>query len=169
MPLTIQTFLQGRDLVGLAIQVGTLGSGSAITWGSAVEMALYATGTGTFKALEFNGNPVTTEFTPSDWSVANYQIEKDDWSFTLREVSNPSNIGVLATAFFGGDYVRVTAIYAPKWARGTAASQTKVVAVGIRSRQGLPLAAGGENIQEFEFKPIGFLPWVGAGSGSPTI
>lgn len=169
MPQTIQTFLQGRDLVGLTIQGGVLGSGSAITWGTAVEMSLAATGVGTFEALEFNGNPQLQEFTPSDWSVANYQIEREDWSFTVREVSNPSNIGTMMSIALAYDYIRVNALYAPKWARATAASQTRLVAIGSRGPTSFPLTAGGKNIQQVEIRPIGFLPFVGAGSATPTI
>lgn len=168
MPQTITTLLQSRDLVGLTLQAGTLGAGSAISWGTAVEMSLNGAGTATFKALEYNSNPDIQLFTPADWVIANYQIEMDDWAFILREVSNPSNIGAIMTVAGVSDYVRCVAKFAPKWARATAASQTQLVFIGLRGPVSFGIA-NGENIQQIEVRPIGFNPFIGAGNATSPI
>jgi hypothetical protein len=166
MPLTIPRFLQARDLLSALVAPGNLDASGAIVWGTAIEMAVKAAGTGTWKAFEFNGNPSLERFVPSDLGVANYQNEYEDFDFTIREITPPNGTGTLTLIATTADFVRVDYIYRPRNV-GTGAG-TRLVAVGARGnlRNGF---SQGENTQELGIKPVGFGVWVGLSTSTPPI
>jgi hypothetical protein len=166
MPLTIPRFLQARDLLSALVAPGNLNASGEIVFGTAIEMAVRATGTGTWKAFEFNGNPALERFTPSDLGVANYQNEYEDFDFTIREITPVNGMGTLTLIATTADFVRVDYIYRPR--NLTTGAGTRLVAVGTRGtlRNGY---TQGENTQELGIKPVGFGVWVGLSTATPPI
>lgn len=166
MPLTIPRYLQARDLLSALVAPGNLNSSGAIVWGTAVEMAVKAAGTGTWKAFELSGNPTLERFTPSDMGVANYQNEYEDYDFTIREITPVNGMGTLTLISTTADFVRVDYIYRPR--NLSSGAGVRLVATGARG----PLRNGysqGENTQELTIKPVGYGVWVGASTDTPPI
>lgn len=166
MPLTIPRYLQARDLLSALIAPGNLNSSGEIAWTTAVEMAIKSSGTGTWKAFDFNGNPNLVNFTPSDMGFANYQIEFEDFDFTIREITPVNGMGTLTLLATTADFVRVDYIYRAR--NLSSGAGVRLVAVGSRG----PLRnsfSQGENIQEMTIKPVSYGLWVGASTSTPPI
>lgn len=166
MSTTISRGLQARNLISCAIQSGTPNSSGVITWGTAIELSVADSGTLTFDAFELRLGPLLEKFVPSDTNVANYQIEHNDWTAVLREMTPQTSIGALMTVALGGDLVRIVAIYGAPGA--LAAAQTQVVVIGIRDATNFGIAAG-RNVQELTIRPIGYNPFVDDAAATPTI
>lgn len=166
MSLAIPRFLQARDLIGAAVQGGTLNTSNAIDWGTAVEISLRGSGgLGTIKAYELSSNPSMATFMSSDMVVANNQVEYEDWELTVREIMPNDSMGALRQmALF--DYVRVSFAYRPRhWTTGAGA---RIIAVGARGQYQTGLAVG-ENVQSLVLKPIGWAIWTGLTTDTPPI
>lgn len=166
MPTTIPRYLQARNLLSLTLQAGSVASTGVVTWGTAIEYAIANTGTAGFDAFELRFGPQMDKFVPADTLVASYQIEHEDWTATLREITPQSSIGGVMTTFGGADYIRVLAKYGAPGAASSA--QTMLVLIGVRETAQFGIGAG-RNTQELNLRPCGYAVWVGAGNGSPTI
>lgn len=166
MPTTIPRYLQARNLLSLAIQGSTISAAGVITWGTAIELSVANAGVNGFDAFELRQGPQMEKFVPADTAVAAYQIEHEDWTATVRELTRQADIGATMTVFGSSDYVRVTAKYGSPGA--LAAAQTQVVLIGIRETEQFGIGAG-RNTQEITLRPCGYAIWVGAGNGSPSI
>lgn len=168
------SYLQARDLISALITPGNLNASGVIVWGTDIEMAIFAGGTGTWKAFELNNNPSLTNFMPSDMGVANYQNEYEDFDFTIRELTPVNGPGSLmfingyhnGTAYVGYDFVRVDYIYRPRYK--TTGTGVRLVAVGTRGPVRHTYSQG-ENLQEMTLKPINYGVWVGLSSATPPI
>jgi len=165
MPLAIPRFLQARDLLSISAQGGTLGA-SGITWATAIEMSVAGAGTGTWKAFEFNGNPNLANFMASDLTVANYQIEFEDFDFTVREITPQNGMGTLTLLATTYDFMRFDYVYRPRHIASGAG--VRLIAVGTRGPLNNPFTIG-ENVQALTLKPVGYGFWVGASTDTPPI
>jgi hypothetical protein len=164
--ITITRALQARNLLSLAIQGSTISTVGVVTFGTAIELAVANTGTNTFDAFELRLGPQMEKFVPADASVASYQIEHEDFTATIRELSPQTSIGGSMTQFLASDYIRVVAKFGAPGA--ASAAQTQVVLIGIResAQYGIQL---GRNTQELVLRPCGYTIFVGAGNATPTI
>ncbi len=163
MPNIIQ-YLQARNLVQCVVAVTNPAANGDLVFGTGVDLSKNG-GTGTFKSLEVNGQPTSEMFRASDLTVANYQIEFDDWTATLTELTPANGSGVLTAATVNLDYVRIDAVYRQ---RGVTSGGIRVVIVGVRDGQ--PFRIGdGQNTQSLGLKPCGFNIWTGLVSTAPPI
>lgn len=166
MPLVIPRFVQARDLLSATVAGGTQGSDGTITWGTASELSVRNSGSGTFKAFEFSGDPQHERFMPSDLVVANYQIEFDDWNFTAREITPANGAGVLTTLWTTKDFLRFDYVYRPR--NLVSGAGIRLVVVGTRAPIRIPFGAG-ENVQEVTIKPIGWPVYIGTSTDTPPF
>lgn len=167
MPLTIPRYLQGRDLLTALISPGNLNSSGQIAWGSALEISVRgASGSGTWKAFELNGNPNLVNFTPSDMAVASYQNDLEDFDFTVREITPVNGMGTLTLIATTADFVRVDYVYRPR--NLSTGAGTRLVAVGARGTLRNSFSQG-ENTQELSIKPVSYGVWVGVSTDVPPI
>lgn len=167
MPLVIPRFLQARDLLSATASAGSLGTTTGtITWGTAVQMAVAGTGSGTWKACEFTGEPNLQLFMPSDLGVANYQNEFEDWTFVVREITPVNGAGVLTAMWAATDYFRFDYVYRAR--NLSTGAGTRLVVVGARGQLTNPFGPG-ENVQQVTIRPIGFPVYVGVSTDTPPF
>lgn len=158
--------VQARDLVSAVISIPTsITAAGVITWTAGSELAIAGAGSGTWKALEFSADPTQALFMPGDAGVANYQIEYDDFNFTIREVLLSHATSVLQAAMFAADYIRGDFVYGP---RGFTTNRQRIVVVGNRGSYRQTLQQG-ENLGELTCRPLGSTIWMGPAASSPPI
>ena len=170
MPTTIPRYLQARNLLYAKIQGGTVASNGDLTWTTAVDLSLAGAGVRSFKSFVFNSNPVRENLRPSDFGVANYQIEYEDWTATLSEIIPNNGFGAInllaggSGATPGYDYFRFDVAYkAPGQTNGM-----RVVIIGVRGENPSTIQAG-ENVSSLTIYPASYSIWQGATNGTPTI
>jgi hypothetical protein len=161
----IPRYLQARNLLYAKIQAGTVAADGTITWGTAVDISLAGASTRSFKAFQFNSAPVRENLRPSDFSVANYQIEYEDWTATLSEIIPSNGFGAInALLGVSGDHYRFDVAYkAPGQTNGM-----RFVMIGVRGENPFTIQAG-ENTSSLTIYPASYVIWQGATNDTPTI
>ena len=161
MPLSntaqIPFYKQARNLTSVKIWAGNAVNG-VVTWGTPVELAVYAGGTLTFESFSLSLEPQDVELTPSDALVVNMVTERENFSATVSEIApanGSGNLNLLAATY---DYFRVVAVYKAKGSSDSTAS-----AVGVVAKRGA-LSTGiqaGKNVDTLNLVPCGTLPYIG--------
>jgi hypothetical protein len=164
MPTTIPRYLQARNLLFAKIQGGTVASDGTPTWTTAVDISLAGGTTRSFKAFQFSSAPVRENLRPSDFGVANYQIEYEDWTATLSEIIPSNGFGAINVLTNGYDYFRFDVAYkAPGQTNGM-----RFVIIGVRGENPSTIQAG-ENTASLTIYPSSYNIWQGATNDTPTI
>lgn len=154
MASLVPQYLQARNLKSAKIQAGVPVAGS-ITWSTAVDIAKFNSTLMSFKAFEFNGQPSSENLKPSDSTMANYQIDFDDFTATIRELVPANGTGALNALQNQYDYFRYEVVYHDRGAGGGFVTVgTRMIVIGVRDASPFQLGAG-ENTAALTLKPAG--------------
>lgn len=163
MALTKFQALQAKDLFSFLISVpSSVTTGGVITWGSGTELAIASTGTGDWKAVEWDVTPNDVMLMPGDGAVENNQTEYESFNLVIRQLKIKHYLTTLETMAFANDFFRVDVVY------GVGTTKQRFVFVGKRGPLRETLQQG-ENLAELTLKPMAYAPWFGASSGTPPI
>ncbi len=161
---TIPFYKQAKNLTALQISGGNPDSTGTITWGTAIDLAIYAATAQTFEAFDIDVTFNNVSIRPADSVIDNMVPEYLGFTATLQEIAPANGLGNLNVLSATYTYFRVIAKFRPI---GAAASLDNCVAlIGVIAGLTTGIQQG-KNVDKLTLAPCGRTLYFGNTAGIP--